>query len=252
VTNLTRAEGGNKIFPCDIRDRRLEKVNNLKTHNAISPMGAILAVLVTFMLVLFVGGAVVLVFENSDAVIIALVFSELLIIVVPLGYMLSKKVDVKSYIGLDAKPRNILLGIAFGAFLFLFDVFITSALFSILGPSKAVEESNTLTTDLSSSSQGVVSVAVWLVLAGICEEFTFRGFLQNALNRKYSFIPAVLISSLAWGLFHFDPQFIYIISIFLAGLILGYVYHRSHSYVISAMAHSTLNLIVLATLLLVK
>jgi membrane protease YdiL (CAAX protease family) len=60
----------------------------------------------------------------------------------------------------------------------------------------------------------------------------------------------VIISSVAFGLFHFDPQFVYIISTIIAGLVLGYIYHRWNSYVVSAIAHSTLNLIVLAFLLL--
>lgn len=220
----------------------------MKDDNAISPIDAVLAVVVTFILLLFVGGAIFIAFPN----IIALIFSELLIIAVPLGYMLLKNVDIKSYIGLEMKSKNIVLGVAFGAFLFLFDIFITGVLFSIFGPSQAVEESNEIVIDFSTSPQGVVLVAVWLALAGVCEEFTFRGFLQNALSRRYSFVPAVVLSSLAWGLFHFDPQFIYIISIFFAGLIVGYVYHRTRSYVVSALAHSTLNLIVLATLVLVK
>jgi membrane protease YdiL (CAAX protease family) len=220
----------------------------VKDDNAISPIDAVLAVVVTFILLLFVGGAIFIAFPN----IIALIFSELLIIAVPLGYMLLKNVDIKSYIGLEMKSKNIVLGVAFGAFLFLFDIFITGVLFSIFGPSQAVEESNEIVIDFSTSPQGVVLVAVWLALAGVCEEFTFRGFLQNALSRRYSFVPAVVLSSLAWGLFHFDPQFIYIISIFFAGLIVGYVYHRTRSYVVSALAHSTLNLIVLATLVLVK
>jgi membrane protease YdiL (CAAX protease family) len=218
----------------------------MKDDNAISPVAAILAVVITFILLLFLGSAIFIVFQNA----IAPILSELLIIIVPLAYMLSKNVDVKGYVGLEMKPKNIAIGIAVGAFLFLFDIFISIILFSIFGPSNAVEESNKIVTDLSNSPQGVVAVAVWLALAGVCEEFTFRGFLQNALSRRYSFVPAVLISSLAWGLFHFDPQFIYIISVFFAGLILGYVYHRSHSYVVCASAHATLNLIVLTIMLL--
>ena len=218
----------------------------MKEDNVVSPVAAILIVVMTFLLILFLGGIIFVIFQN----VFALIFQELLIVVIPLGYMLAKKVNVKSYIGLDTKPKNIMIGIAFGAFLFFFDIFVTSILVSIFGPSSAVEESNTMIADFSSSLQGAVSIAFLLALAGVCEEFTFRGFLQNSLSRRYSFIPAVLISSLAWGLFHFDPQLVYIISVFFAGLVLGYIYNRTHSYVVSASAHATLNLIVLALLLL--
>ena len=218
----------------------------MKEDSVISPVVAILAVVVTFLLILFLGGIIFVILQN----VIALIIQELLVVVIPLGYMLIKKVNVRSYIGLDIKPKNITLGIAFGGFLFFFDIFVTGILISIFGPSNTVKDANTMIADLSNSPQGAASIAFWLALAGVCEEFTFRGFLQNALSHRYSFIPAVLISSLAWGLFHFDPQFIYIISVFFAGLILGYVYSRTHSYVVSASAHATLNLIVLALLLL--
>jgi membrane protease YdiL (CAAX protease family) len=88
-----------------------------------------------------------------------------------------------------------------------------------------------------------------LALAGVCEEFTFRGFLQSTLTRRYSFIPAVIVSAVTFGIFHPDPQLVYILSAFTAGLVLGYVYYRWNSYVVSAVAHSTVNLVVLAVLL---
>jgi membrane protease YdiL (CAAX protease family) len=105
-------------------------------------------------------------------------------------------------------------------------------------------------SDLSGSYLGLLYITIGLFLAGICEEFTFRAFLLNTINRRYSFLPALIVSSLAFGLFHFDPQMVYIISTFLLGLVLGYIYYRYKSYVTCAIAHSTLNLIVLVILLL--
>jgi membrane protease YdiL (CAAX protease family) len=218
----------------------------VKEDNVISPLSAVLVVVVTFILLLFLGTALYALLGPAAGMIL----SELLIIVAPLGYMLSKNVDIRSYVGLTIRPKNILLGITLGLLLLFFDIFVTGVLTSVLGPSKAVEESNTLIINLSSSPQGLLSVVIALVLAGICEEFTFRGFLQNAINRRYSFVPALLVSSLTFGLFHFDPQLVYIIAAFLAGLILGYVYHRWQSYVTSAVTHATVNLVVLAIALL--
>jgi membrane protease YdiL (CAAX protease family) len=219
--------------------------------NAITPSEAIIAVAITFVLALFLGAAFIIAFGDAPALVLSVtILSELLIIAVPFSYMLLKHVNVKSYIGLDVKPKFILWGIALGALLFLLDVFITSVLTAILGVSQAVEESNAMLTNLSTSTPGLILVIISLPLAGVCEEFMFRGFLQNTINRRYSFAPSVIVSSLAWGLFHFDPQFVYTISIFLMGLMMGYIYHRWNSYVVSAIAHSSLNLIVLATLLL--
>ena len=212
---------------------------------AVSPLAAILAIAVTFILFLFLGAALVILFGYP----FALIFGEILLIVVPLGYMLYRRVDVGSYIRLEVKPRTILLGLAFGAFLFLFDLVIVTVLTSIFGVSEVVEETNELILNMSGSPQGLLSLIVALSLAGVCEEFTFRGFLQTAINSRYSSTIALLVSSIVFGLFHFDPQAVYTLSAFLMGLILGYIYYRWRSYVVSAVAHATLNLIVLTIIL---
>jgi membrane protease YdiL (CAAX protease family) len=215
--------------------------------NVVSPLNAILVIAATFILVLFLGAFFFLTLGEGPA----LVLSELLILIVPLGYMLIKRINIKSFVGLDVKPKFIMLGLASGALLLFVDIIVSFVLTTIFGVSQAVEESNTMITELSSSTSGLIAVIAALTLAGVCEEFAFRGFLQSAINRRYSFIPAVVISAVAFGLFHFDPQLVYILSAIVAGLVLGYVYHRWNSYVVSAIAHSTLNLVVLVTLLLV-
>lgn len=226
----------------------LRKVNRVKSEEIISPGEAILVVVVTFVVVLFLGGAIYLLLGDA----IGSIVGELLILGVPLGYMLLKNVDVRSYIGLKIKPSHILLGITLGVLLLFFDDITSAVLISIFGPSQIVEESNKIIMNLISSPSGLLSVIISLSLAGVCEEFTFRAFLQNTINRKYSFIPAVLVSSLAFGLFHFDPQLVYIIATFLAGLVLGYIFHHWQSYVASAAAHSTVNIIILAIMLLTR
>jgi|SRR3972149_6910970 len=218
-----------------------------KEGSKISPVIAIIAVAVTFMLSLFVGTAFYLLFGIG----FTLVFGELLIVVVPLGYMLYKRINISSYVGLNINLRNALLGLAFGAFLFVFGLFVSAAIISILGESAAVRESNTMILDLTATPQGILLLIAALSLAGVCEEFTFRGFLQKAVNSKYSFKIAVLVSSLAFGLFHLDPQGTYSIWAFFIGLLLGYIYHRTGSYLTSAVAHATLNLIGLAVIFLV-
>jgi membrane protease YdiL (CAAX protease family) len=215
--------------------------------NAVPPLNAILVIAVTFFLVFFLGGFLFFALGTGPA----LVLSELLILIVPLGYMLIKRVNIKSFVGLDVKPKFIMLGLASGALLLFVDIIVSLVLTTIFGVSQAVEESNDMLTKLSSSTSGLIAVIAALTLAGVCEEFAFRGFLQSAINRRYSFIPAVVISAVAFGLFHSTPELVYSLSIIIAGLALGYIYHRWNSYVVSAIAHSTLNLVVLATLLFV-
>jgi membrane protease YdiL (CAAX protease family) len=192
-------------------------------------------------------GTIFLVVLGSTA---ALVLSELLILIVPLGYMLVKHVDIKRYVGLDVNPKLVLLGFAAAALLLLVDIAVSIVLTAIFGESQAVQESNNTIIELSSSTEGLIAVVTTLGLAGVCEEFAFRGFLQSTLTRRYAAIPAVIISAFIFGLFHFDPQLVYILSASAAGLVLGYVYHRWNSYVVAAIAHSTVNLTVFAMLML--
>ncbi len=213
----------------------------VETKPTIAPSMAILTVIVSFILVVFGGAVIMLLFGIGPS----LVFGELLIIAAPLAYMLSHKINIRDYIGIQLNGKTIALGLAFGGVLLLVDIVVSGVLTTVFGESQAVIESNKIIADLAGSPTGLVYVALGLFLAGICEEFTFRAFLLNSINRKYSFIPALLVSSLAFGLFHFDPQIVYILSTFLAGLVLGYIYYRYNSYLTNAIAHSTLNLIVL-------
>lgn len=213
---------------------------------AVPTLDAVLVIVVTFVLVLFLGSFLYLVLGAGPA----LVLSELLILIVPLGYLLFKRVNIKRYVGLDISPKLVMLGFASAALLLAVDIIVTVVLTSIFGVSQAVEESNAMLTELSASAGGLIAVIAALALAGVCEEFAFRGFLQSTLTRRYSFIPAVVTSAFVFGLFHFDPQLVYILSALTAGLVLGYVYHRWNSYLVAAIAHSTVNLTVLVALLL--
>jgi membrane protease YdiL (CAAX protease family) len=219
----------------------------VEKEKAIIPtLDAVLVIIVTFVLVIFLGAGLTLTVDTG----LALILSELLILIVPLTYMLVKRINIRSYIGLDVKPKFILIGLASGLAVLLIDIAISGALTAIFGVSQAVEEANEIITSLSASPSGLAAVIIALSLAGVCEEFAFRAFLQNAINRRYSFIPAVIASSVAFGVFHFDPQLVYILAAIIVALALGYIYHRYNSYLVAAIAHSTVNLIVLATLLL--
>jgi membrane protease YdiL (CAAX protease family) len=213
---------------------------------AVPTVEAVLVIAVTFILVLLLGGLFYLVLDTG----LALVLSELIILIVPLAYLLYKGVDIKRYIGLDVNPNLVLWGFVSGAILLSVDIAVSAVLLIIFGESQAVIESNTMITDLSASPSGLIAVATALGLAGVCEEFAFRGFLQSTLTRRFSFIPAVITSAFVFGLFHFDPQLVYIISAMSAGLVLGYVYHRWNSYIVAVIAHSSVNLIVLVLLVL--
>ena len=227
-------------------------MENSKT-NFIPPWEAILVIIVTFFVFLFLSAASLLTIGDEPTLIIG----ELLILAVPLAYLLLKRINIKSFVKIDLNPKFIALGLACGGLLLLLNIVVSGALTAVLGASKAVEQSNSLLTGLTASPSGLTAVVASLALAGVCEEFAFRGFLQNSIFKglfsnpqkaKYAFPIAVTISAVVFGLFHFDPQGVYTISAFISGVALGYIYHR-WNYTTSATAHASMNLIVLVLLL---
>jgi uncharacterized protein len=220
---------------------------------SISALEIVLVVIATFSIYLFLSVTFLLTIGTGPTLIIG----ELIVLAVPLIYLLIKHVDIKSYVKIDLKPKFIIIGIGCGLLLLFLNITVSGLLTIIFGTSKAVEQSNQLISELSVSPLGLVAVATSLILAGICEEFAFRGFLQSSIFKrlknnpkytKFAFVIAVFISSLTFGFLHFDPQLVYIIAAFVSGLALGYIYHR-WNYVTSATAHATMNIIVLAFLL---
>ena len=87
-------------------------MNSKEQVFAISPGWAILTVVVVFVLSIFLGAF----FFRFFGVGLALVFGEMLIALIPFGYMLYKRIDIKRYIGFEVKLKYILLGKALALF----------------------------------------------------------------------------------------------------------------------------------------
>ncbi len=221
---------------------------NIEQNGEVSLSVAFLVVIASFLLAVFLGAAFFVLLGAGPA----LVLAEVLLLILPLTYMFRKKINIQSFIGIEIKPKFVLLGIGLGVLLLLFNFVISAMMVSIFGESQAVQESQRLIQDTSASPTGLLLMIIALSLAGICEEFLFRGFLQTAINKKHSPIIAIVASSLVFGLFHFDPQVVYTASAFMMGLMFGYIYYRWRSYVVPAIAHATLNLIVLSLFLLLS
>ena len=219
----------------------------------VSPLEAILGIIVTFFLAIFLGAAILLFMGMEQGYGPTLVIGELIILLVPLIFMLFKHVNIRSFARVDLKPKFVVAGLASGFALLALNIAVSTLLTSVFGSSPTVEEANANLLKTAGTNIGLILVATSLILAGVCEEFAFRGFLQSALTRgvprKYGAVAAILLSSLAFGIFHFDPYWVYTLSAFISGLALGLIYYR-WGYVASATAHATMNMLVLALLLL--
>jgi membrane protease YdiL (CAAX protease family) len=79
---------------------------------------------------------------------------------------------------------------------------------------------------------------VTIVAAPITEELLFRGFLLNALSRYLPFSAAAVLSSVAFAFIHDAGS---VVPVFVVGLVLAVVYHRTGSLIAAIIAHGTFN-----------
>ncbi len=84
-------------------------------------------------------------------------------------------------------------------------------------------------------------VAIWGPLA---EEIFFRGFVLSGLASRWGFLPAAIASSLLFALAHIDPRVM--VPIFVIGLFLAWLYHKTGSIWSSFAAHGSWNALALS------
>ena len=91
-------------------------------------------------------------------------------------------------------------------------------------------------TKFNSFSEFLIGMIVIGVLAGVCEEFLFRGIFQNELNRATGNIHvAIWISAFLFSAIH--VQFFGFLPRMLLGAMFGYLYHWSGNLLVPMFAH---------------
>ncbi|MFI3289856.1 MAG: CPBP family intramembrane glutamic endopeptidase [Rikenellaceae bacterium] len=75
--------------------------------------------------------------------------------------------------------------------------------------------------------RGIYMLIALLIVAPIFEELLCRGVILEAIRRKHGGWIACVVSSLMFGVMHFEPQSI--LNAFMIGLLLGYLYIRTNS-----------------------
>ena len=79
-----------------------------------------------------------------------------------------------------------------------------------------------------------------VVLAPLAEELVFRVILQGSLQSKFSPKTSIAISSIVFAGVHGFPDALGLVPL---AVILGYVYHRRHSYLAVVVLHTLFNLL---------
>jgi len=88
----------------------------------------------------------------------------------------------------------------------------------------------------------VLALAVWTPVA---EEMFFRGFVLQGLANRWSFTPAVIVSSGVFAALHLSPALL--LPVFVTGLLLGFLYRRTGSLWPSIAVHAAQNLVAVLT-----
>ncbi len=105
-----------------------------------------------------------------------------------------------------------------------------------------------LKTTLENPAMAILALISIVIIAPIVEEFLFRGALQTYLKRRLPPKAAIMVASACFGLFHFSPEQGYgnislIVSLFVFGSFLGYVYEKQGSLYASIGLHLAFNFI---------
>lgn len=80
-------------------------------------------------------------------------------------------------------------------------------------------------------------------VAPIAEEMLFRGVILDGLLTNYSIKKSIIISSLLFGIFHFNV--VQGVNAFFGGLLIGFMYIYTKSLIWSIITHTMINIFVL-------
>lgn len=96
------------------------------------------------------------------------------------------------------------------------------------------------TMEILSSGGIVLNIICVGIITPISEEFMLRGVVYNNLKKYMNIRTAIFIQALLFGILHMNIiQSTYAV---LAGILIGYVYEKSNSLIVSSVFHMSFNL----------
>ena len=150
---------------------------------------------------------------------------------------LKKGANIQHYLGLN------LVDVKTVRFWFL--VFIVMMLFSelltyLLGKPLVPE----FVTSIYTSTDSIWLLWLAIVIAApVFEELFFRGFIITGLSKTFMGpLGAIILSSLTWAAIHVQYDLYLIVTIFVFGLVLGFVRLKTNSVLLTIALHGFMNL----------
>lgn len=169
------------------------------------------------------------------------VLDSLILISLVILFLNWRKVSINFLINPTNVPWTELVttGILVGIALLLLgnwgEAWIKANLLADLGPHPLYQ----LTVSADRLGQFILPFLVGGFLVPLAEELFYRGFLYPPLQKSFGAVFGVIISGSLFALAHFDQ--VWVMEVFLVGVILTYLYHRFRSIIPGLIAHIILN-----------
>jgi hypothetical protein len=106
---------------------------------------------------------------------------------------------------------------------------------------KLVESSYLQLLTANNILEYIIVITTVSITPAICEEFFFRGFVQKSFEFKQSAFTAILLTSIFFGLYHFNPYGL--LPLIGLGMYLGYSVYKSNSIIVPIILHFINNFI---------
>ncbi len=131
---------------------------------------------------------------------------------------------------------------AFFIVLFLHSSFILT--FRIVEFQPEIFKNLSFINDLPALQAWSIIIGISMV-AGICEEIGYRGYLQKPLEQKYGPVAAISISSLVFIVIHLHQAWLVsiLVPVFFISFMIGYLAYATNSLIPGIIAHVTFDII---------
>jgi len=120
-------------------------------------------------------------------------------------YLVRSKRLSLAVIGLGRRPQTSDIAKAFGGFLVYYAILLAAGiLVSVLSPDLENQKQNLGFTNIQTGTENLLAFVSLVILPPLGEETLIRGYLYSGLRKTWRFMPALIVTSLMFGLAHLE------------------------------------------------
>ena len=221
------------------------------SKNKLTSWAVIVSFLVSYLLIMILGIIAFTVpfllvgISEGPAFSISMIMIEALLIpmILLFIYLDGSLERTKVLLHIGSLKRGLFLGLGIPVFAMIVDniavlIYAIAFIFFFGEPTTITELPGGTSWDSSPVALILTFISI-CILTPISEELLFRGYILDALNRLHGKWPAIIISSIIFGMVHFDPFTMGMATI--GGVIYGWIRMRTGSLVPGIVAHAMWN-----------